>query len=138
MRLHYLAYWRPGQASVSQVASHTPDACWPGSGWVAQTVDQPRESLVGGARPIATAEARFFTYGNDPQHVWFWHLYDGKPIAYRDPYSATELLRIAWRYGFRHDGDQLFVRVSSNRPWEEIASEPLLAEFFANTRTLGL
>ena len=30
----YLAYWRPGQAPVSLVASHTPDACWPGTGWV--------------------------------------------------------------------------------------------------------
>eukprot|EP01035_Chromulina_nebulosa_P037434 gene37434-50520_t len=27
----YLAYWRPGQSSVSSVAAHTPDACWPGS-----------------------------------------------------------------------------------------------------------
>jgi exosortase len=134
----YLAYWRPGQASVSLVASHTPDACWPGSGWAAQPVAQPRASLTVGPRRLAEAEARFFTLGDDPQHVWFWHLYDGKPIAYRDPYSATELLRIAWRYGFRHDGDQLFVRVSSNRPWTEIAGEPLLAEFFANTKALGL
>lgn len=134
----YLAYWKPGQASVSLVASHTPDACWPGSGWTAQTIDQPRESLVVGARRLAEAEARYFTFGNDPQHVWFWHIYDGHPIAYRDPYSAIELLRIAWRYGFRHAGDQLFVRVSSNRPWADIAGEPLLADFFANTRALGL
>ena len=134
----YLAYWKPGQASVSLVASHTPDACWPGSGWTVQPIAQPRESLVVGARRLAEAETRYFTFGNDPQHVWFWHIYDGHPIAYRDPYSATELLRIAWRYGFRHAGDQLFVRVSSNRPWADIAGEPLLADFFANTRALGL
>ena len=134
----YLAYWRPGQASVSLVASHTPDACWPGSGWNAQPVAQPRESLVVARRPLPDAEARLFTFGDDPQHVWFWHLYDGHPIAYRDPYSALELLRIAWHYGFRHDGDQLFVRVSSNRPWADIASEPLVADFFAHTQPLGL
>jgi len=28
----YLAYWSGGQASVGLVQSHTPDACWPGSG----------------------------------------------------------------------------------------------------------
>ena len=31
----YLAYWRPGQTPVSLVDAHTPDACWPGAGWVA-------------------------------------------------------------------------------------------------------
>jgi exosortase len=134
----YLAYWQPGQASVSLVASHTPDACWPGSGWAAQTVDQPRENLVVDQRPIAVAESRFFKLGDLPQYVWFWHLYDGRPINYRDPYSASELLRIAIRYGFRHDGDQLFVRVSCNRPWSEIEHEPVIAQFFANTKALGL
>ena len=134
----YVAYWRAGQVPVSMVASHTPDACWPGSGWEVQPVSQPREQLTVAARPLATAEHRIFKLGAVPQHVWFWHLYDGRPIAYRDPYSPIELLRIAWRFGFRHDGDQLFVRVSSNQPWVDFAREPLLAEFFAHTLPLGL
>lgn len=136
----YLAHWRPGQASVSLVASHTPDACWPGSGWELLPVPraQTREFPVVAGRPLAPAESRRFKSGDYTEFVWFWHVYDGRPIAYRDPYSATELLRIAWRYGFRHDGDQLFVRVSSNRPWAEIVNEPLLAEFFAHTQALGL
>ena len=134
----YLAYWRPGQAPVSLVASHTPDACWPGSGWDMLLLPQTRAQLVVAQRPIATAEYRLFKSGDFPQYVWFWHLYDRRPIAYRDPYSPAELLRIAWRYGFRHNGDQLFVRVSSNRPWADIAAEPVLAEFFAHTQPLGL
>ncbi len=134
----YLAYWQPGQAPVSLVASHTPDACWPGSGWAPQKVDQPRAQLVVDRRALATAEYRFFKLGEEPEFVWFWHLYDGRPINYRDPYSASALLRIALRYGFRHDGDQLFVRVSCNRPWSEIEHEPLLAQFFARTQALGL
>lgn len=136
--LIYLAYWQPGQASVSMVALHTPDACWPGSGWVAQPTSSPRALLAAGGRGLAEAEARVFTLAGRPQHVWFWHMYDGLPISYRDPYSAKELLRIAWRFGFRRTGDQLFVRVSSNRPWAEIANEPPLVQFFANTRSLGL
>ncbi|MSU22742.1 MAG: exosortase/archaeosortase family protein [Opitutus sp.] len=133
----YLAYWRPGQSSVSQVASHTPDACWPGSGWDALPVAQPRAQPVVAGRALATAEYRSFRREDFPQHVWFWHLYDGRPISYRDPYSASELLRIAWRYGFRHNGDQLFVRASSNLPLAEIVNEPLLAQFFARTQPLG-
>jgi hypothetical protein len=103
----------------------------------AQTVVHHGRQVVGD-RAIAPAEHRLFEAEKQPQHVWFWHLYDGAPITYRDPYSAVELLRIALRYGFRREGDQLFVRVSSNRPWSQIAQEPILAEFFARTRALGL
>ncbi|MCX6956328.1 MAG: exosortase/archaeosortase family protein [Verrucomicrobia bacterium] len=134
----YAAYWRAGQAAVSLVASHTPDACWPGSGWEAVPRPAPAVPPTVAGRTLAAPEYRLFKSGQFPQHVWFWHLYDGRPIAYRDPYSATELLRIAWRYGFRHDGDQLFVRISSNAPWSAIAGEPLLAQFFAHTQALGL
>lgn len=134
----YVAYWRAGQAPVSLVASHTPDACWPGSGWQAVPTPETRSSLVVGGRPLAAAEHRLFEADKRPQHVWFWHLYNGAPISYRDPYSAIELLRIALRYGFRREGDQMFVRVSSNRPWSQIAQEPLLADFFQRTRPLGL
>lgn len=134
----YLAYWRSGQASVSQVASHTPDACWPGAGWEAIPQPVAREQPVIGGRNLATAEARLFKTGRLPQHVWFWHLYDGRPIAYESPYSPKALLQIAWRYGFRHDGDQLFVRVSSNLPWDAIAGEPLLEEIFHRLQPLGL
>lgn len=134
----YLAYWRPGQASVSLVASHTPDACWPGSGWESIPVSSPRIRLAAGPRLLPEAESRSFQSGDFPQNVWFWHLFDGRPITQQNPNSPAELLRLAWRYGFRHDGDQLFIRVSSNRPWAEIAREPLLETFFARLQPLGL
>jgi exosortase len=134
----YVAYWHAGQAPVSLVASHTPDACWPGSGWTSKSVDSPRVQLEVDHRVLASAEYRLFTFGDFPQHVWFWHLYDGAPITYRDPYSPIALLRIAWQYGLRHEGDQLFVRVSSTRPWPELAHEPLLEDFFHRIQPLGL
>lgn len=134
----YAAFWHAGQAPVSLVASHTPDACWPGSGWSVQPVPQPRVQLTVGGRQLPAAEYRMFTFNTFPQYVWFWHIYDGQPLTYRDPYSAVELLRIAWKYGFRHDGDQLFLRVSSNRPWAELANDPIIADFFSRTKPYGL
>ncbi len=134
----YAAYWRAGQASVSSVASHTPDACWPGAGWEAMPPPLQASPVTANGRTLPVPEYRLFKSGDFPQHVWFWHLFDGRPIAYRDPYSAIELLRIAWRYGFRRDGDQLFVRISSNAPWSVIGAEPFLAQFFSRTRPLGL
>jgi exosortase len=134
----YVAYWRPGQAPVSLVDQHTPDACWPGAGWIAQPAWQPGPGLAISGRSLAPASPRLFTNDGVPRYVWFWHLYRGERLSYDNPYSAAELLRLAWRYGFRHNGDQMFVSVSSNRPWDQIAAEPLLRTFFANLRPLGL
>lgn len=134
----YVAYWRPGQAPVSLVASHTPDACWPGAGWSAVSPSPPSPTLETGGRPLPAVEYRIFQANGVPHHVWFWHLHDGRPIAFQDPYSAVALLRLAWQYGFRRDGDQLFVRISSNQPWSEIQNEPLLQDFFARLKPMGL
>ncbi|MCF7687311.1 MAG: exosortase-associated EpsI family protein [Cephaloticoccus sp.] len=134
----YLAYWEAGKSSVSQVAMHTPDACWPGSGWIAKLNDTPRELLQLPNQNLPMAEARIFQSNGHIQHVWFWHIYNGRPIAYENPYSVTELLRSAWRYGFTRQADQLFVRVSSDLPWDQLMNEPLLIEIFSNLKPLGL
>lgn len=99
----YLAYWRPGQSSVSSVAAHTPDACWPGAGWTAIPNPVKREAPLVAGRTLAPAEYRIFTSAGLPQHVWFWHLFDGRPITFADPYNIVELFGLAWRYGFRRD-----------------------------------
>lgn len=136
----YIAYWPPGRTSVSRVASHTPDACWPGSGWIAQT-DRTRHAeapLLPGVT-VSPAEYRFFsTARGQTQHVWFWHVFDGRVITYRDPYSIPALLQIGLQYGFRRQGSQYFVRLSSNRPWNEIAAEPLVREIITNLTHVGL
>jgi exosortase len=134
----YLAYWRPGEAPVSLVDAHTPDACWPGSGWEPEPALSERTALDLGGRELAPAEYRLFGRNGSKTHVWFWHLYGGRPIVFVDPYSATRLLGLAWRYGFKPAEDQLFVRVSSDRPWREVASEPALQQFFTNLKPLGL
>jgi hypothetical protein len=133
----YVAYWPPGQASVSRVASHTPDACWPGAGWVAQPTALGRTQAIGAE--FSPAEYRLFSNeGRYIQHVWFWHIFDGRVISYRDPYSLPALIRIALQYGFRRQGSQYFIRVSSNRPWEEINREPVLREILGNLDRIGL
>ena len=134
----YLAYWQPGQSSVSQVSMHTPDACWPGSGWNPVEVPNRRETLVIPARVLPTAESRKFTTGRFFQNVWFWHIYDRKPIDFVEPRSALELLRHAWHYGFTNESDQLFARFSSNLDWDQLKDEPLLQEIFQNLKPLGL
>ncbi|SDS51841.1 exosortase/archaeosortase family protein [Opitutus sp. GAS368] len=135
----YVAYWAPGQTSVSRVASHTPDACWPGSGWAAQPVADAHEIPAVPGLIISPGEHRIFkNNAGFSQNVWFWHIYDGRVISYRDPYSIPALFRIALQYGFRRPGDQFFVRISSNRPWAELQDEPLVREILTNLTRIGL
>ncbi len=133
----YVAYWPAGQASVSRVASHTPDACWPGSGWIAQPASAGHTQSIG--PEYSPGEYRVFRSENgSTQHVWFWHIFDGRVIDHRDPYSLPALLRSAVQYGFRRQGSQYFIRISSNRPWNDLAGEPLLREILANLDQVGL
>jgi hypothetical protein len=135
----YVAYWKPGQTSVSRVAMHTPDACWPGAGWNARPTTDPQQSLQFPGLNIVPGEHRRFQNAEGfIQNVWFWHVYDGRVIGYEDPYSVPALLHIALQYGFRRQGEQYFVRVSSNRPWSELAKEPLVREIFSNLASIGL
>jgi len=134
----YIAYWSPGQVPVSQVAIHSPDACWPGTGWVAQPMVPARIPFRASGSDLAVPEYRAFTNTGSLQHVWFWHLYDGRSIAQNDPRSAGALLKLAWNYGFRTAGEQMFVRFSSNRPWSEIRDDPLLAGIVAQLKPFGL
>ncbi len=136
----YLAYWAPGQTTVSRVASHTPDACWPGSGWIPQTVIGTRiQAATLAGLELSPAEYRFFRNERGyAQNIWFWHIFDGRVIDYHDPYSLPALLRSALQYGFRRQGSQYFIRISSNRAWDELAPEPLLREILTNLDHVGL
>jgi exosortase len=134
----YLAYWAAGQVPVSAVSAHTPEACWPGSGWTARPQPVAPSPFRAGDRVLPAPEYRLFASADYPQHVWYWHLYDGRPIAQIDPRSPRALLALALRYGFRTAGDQLFVRISSNQPWEALQDDPLVIEVLSRLRPFGL
>lgn len=134
----YLAYWPPGQTGVSVVASHTPDACWPGAGWAPMPTQVTEIELELPHRTLGRSEYRKFTNNQIPQHVWFWHSYDRQLIREFDPRRPLELLQSVFTYGVRSKGEQLFVRMSSNRSWDQLQAEPLIAEIFRGLEPFGL
>jgi exosortase len=133
----YLAYWLPGQAPVSLVSSHTPDACWPGAGWMASP-ELAQHALLTQPRLVPPAQYRRFDQGELSQHVWFWHLYRGTLVTDVDPFSPFKMVEVVLRYGIRSQGEQAFVRISSNRSWTFLETEPLVAELLTELRALGL
>jgi hypothetical protein len=134
----YVAYWSPGQASAGLVGSHTPDACWPGTGWVGQDVTDKHSLLRINGRFLPEAQHRLFVNQGYPQEVWFWQLYDGHVVDVGTAISVPALIHVALNFGFRKAGQQAFVRISSNRPWAEVSREPFVAEFLTRARSLGL
>jgi exosortase len=134
----YVAYWSEGQASVGLVGSHTPDACWPGAGWVAAAVPDPIVALEVGGRTLPAAQHRLFVDEGYPQQVWYWQMYEGRTVDVGNPKSVRALIGIALRYGFRKGGSQAFVRISCNRSWADISREPFVSEFVERARVLGL
>ncbi len=134
----YAAYWVPGQAPVSLVASHTPEACWPGSGWQEDRAAHRRVATPLAGAQLPDAEYRRFELEGYPQHVWYWHLYDSDPVRHEGVGSPARLLSLAWHYGFRRGGEQVFIRVSSNRAWEAIDQDVLGPALLKALRDLGL
>ncbi len=135
----YVAWWPAGGASVSTVAAHTPEACWPGAGWQAVPgAEQRGELALGQGVRVGEAEKRAFISRDYPQNVWFWHLVDGRPMRAFDPRSWREQLSVFWQRGVRREEAQAFVRISSNVEWERLATDPLLAEVITGVAELGL
>jgi len=134
----YLAYWPAGQASAGVVGSHTPDACWPGAGWVEKDVPDDHVLLDLAGQALPAAKQRLFVNEGFPQYVWFWQAFGGHVVDIGNTRSVSALVRIALQYGFRKGSAQAFIRVSSNQPWNQISKEPFISQFFANTRRLGL
>ena len=134
----YVAYWPAGTAPVSLVASHTPDACWPGTGWATRDTESKREALRAGGVPLPPAESRVFLKDDISRHVWFWHYYGGEIVEDIDPRSPFNLIGNVLRHGVRSQGDQIFLRISSNRSWSELEDEPLLADVFQRLARLGV
>lgn len=110
----YVASWPAGGSTPAQVALHTPEVCWPSSGWRLLP-----ESLPGPVPPGAQARA-FQSPSGEKQYVFYWHLYDGLPVANFNPRAPFEMMTLALRYGFRAPAPQAFLRISSDRPWSEI------------------
>jgi len=139
----YTAWWAAGRMSPRLVASHTPDVCWPVTGWTrdtgvdeqmtAATVEFSRSGFVVGQLRVFVAQAK-------PEHVVFWHKVGVEFLSYNKggapPWWAT--LDELWRNGLNLKRAQLFVRISSDQPLESFWRDPALEPLRAALLDLGL
>ena len=115
----YAAYWKPRKMSPRLVASHTPDTCWVGNGWVYQSGGIADLEVADGQR-LRLKTRVFADPVGAPQHVMFCHVVGGLPRDYGQfgvpPWYAF-LSELRWG-GLNLREEQLFFRISSNHPFE--------------------
>lgn len=139
----YAAWWEAGRMSPRLVATHTPDVCWPGNGWARdQTAEGGLTALADElrAKGFAEGECRVFLMQNKPEYVVFWHKVGDEMLSYKTGYAPPWWAWIdeMWRGGLNLRKEQLFVRISSDKPLQETWSKSELEPLRKALLDLGL
>lgn len=144
----YAAYWYPGSEPYSSVAIHNPDSCWVIAGWDVLDRESNRSLELAGV-PLKQHEWGVYRKNDNEAHVLFWHLLGGEPNEYIKHMLWTSsgvdsfkrqfyFIYNMYQMGFDLGQDQLFVRLSSNKPFEEIEESGELQEILSAIEGLGL
>lgn len=144
----YVAYWYPGSEPYSSVAIHNPDSCWVIAGWDVLERESNRSVEMAGY-PLKEHEFGIYRKGGDEVEVLFWHLLGGEPNKYIKHMLWTTsgldsfkrqfyFIFNMYQMGFDLGQDQLFVRISSNKPFEELEESGELEEVLSALEGLGL
>ena len=139
----YVAYWKPGRMPVSRVVSHTPDRCWTENGWTCQemrfneTWDIPP---VGRLKP--TQRRLFRAPDGSLENVAFWHVVNGEFFDFGSRFTAFTdpkmWLKNTIAYAVAGSDEQCFIRLTCNRPFEELKGDPGWEELIGALAKLGL
>jgi len=144
----YVAYWYPGSEPYSSVAIHNPDSCWVIAGWEVQARESNRSLQMAGI-PLKSHEYGVYRKNEKDVHVLFWHLLGGEPNRHIKNmiWTSSGIDSIKRQFYFIYNlsqmgldlgQDQLFVRISSNKPFEVIAESGELGEILAAFSGLNL
>ncbi len=135
----YIAYWEPGKTAVRMVGAHTPDTCWVQNGWTCTARESDVRKEV---RNVDLKPGEFGVYEirDHVQHVLFWHLVGNRVYGYEqhDSHNRFATLQDMMQFGLNQRQEQYFIRVSSNRPFEEIWDDPGFAQLMEDIAALGL
>ena len=138
----YAAYWGPGKMPTQLVASHTPDRCWTSAGWVCETM-RHQTGMEGTHVILRAGEWRLFSAPNAPRlNVQFWHLVGSETYDYGERFnqvpSVWRWLRDAAKQVFRSPPEQYFIRLTSERSFDELKGDPGWEELLQALAKLGL
>lgn len=139
----YIAHWAPGRMPTHKVASHTPDRCWTENGWKCNET-KFAVPIQAGDKTFKPAEWRRFTPpgGGPTQYVLYWHLVGDELYDYGARFNArpdpVKWVRDSIAYAVKGSQVQYFIRLTSNRPMDDLLADPTLGELWRSLGALGL
>jgi hypothetical protein len=143
----YAAYWRPGTVPYGQAGVHTPDTCWVNAGWSMDAKVNAREFRCGN-QLMKPSEWRVFSHGGHPLYVLFWHLvgedvHTYEQYGWRDGVGGVidrlpNFFRDVRRYGLNLAREQMFLRISSNVPFETLFEDPAFVALLETLKPLQI
>lgn len=138
----YLAYWAPQRMSPNLVGGHTPDRCWMGSGWTCEEPSFSWKSRLGDKELLPAQYRLFRDAGGRVQQVIYWHLVGGQPFDGDYRIDGSRSILAYWKGILLHhaggNDEQYFIRLSSERPFEEIWDDPGFRSLMESLARLGL
>jgi hypothetical protein len=139
----YIAYWGPGKVSTTDAGVHNPDSCWTNSGWK-RVMRRSGVEYSAGGRKLKPVEYGIYERPGDGPYkgkmirmpVIFWHLVGGEVNRYETQWEGyksglkgrIERLPILFedlkKYGLNQRREQMFVRITLDRPMDEMLKSP--------------
>lgn len=144
----YIAYWLPGSEPYSSVAIHNPDSCWVIAGWNIKERENARKMRLAGCQ-LKQHEWGIYEKQGADTHVMFWHLLGGEPNEYIEKMVWTKsgidsfkrqfyFIFNLYQMGLDLGKEQLFVRLSSNKPFNALEKDPYFKSILDSLRVLGI
>lgn len=138
----YVAYWKRDRMPVSRVASHTPDRCWTTNGWTCESMTFNEVWTIGEDRLQPTQRRVFLSPASTRENVAFWHLVNGRAFDFGERFTMFthpgKWLRDTVSYAALGSEEQYFVRLTSDRPFEEFKGDPGWEALLQALAELGL
>lgn len=121
----YVGYWAPKTMPVRQVQAHTPDICWVRNGWGVGD-SQFAVTFQAQGDPLRPAEVRQMQKQGHTMYVAYWHIIGERTYVNRvvGTWDRFDPIKSLFRFGLHQQEEQFFIRISSNRPLEQIWNDP--------------
>ncbi len=134
-----IAYWTPGKASYRWAGAHTPDTCWVQNGWT-RTDREYSIPFEHGEAQFQPAEFGVYEKNGSAQNVYFWHLVGGQAFGYAQQggHNILGALIDIKHHGLNLRQEQFFIRLSSNKPLEELRKMASFSKILDSLTAIGL
>ena len=135
---------------MADVGTHNPDSCWVNNGCTRTERDYAVSKKVGNRSLLPYEYGQYVTPQGARQNVIFWHLVNGQPNRYAAQEQGWRaglkgrierlplLIKDFKQFGINQKNEQMFIRLSTFAPIENLLNDPANKKIFDAFEDLGI